>query len=122
MEQVYLADDVPIVIGISNLNPAVTVKNPNSFKESVLTEGKKGKSLFKILEAHTDYSVEYAIAKVETIIAGRERAEMLEIEEMIPLVCLKEIHYSREGFPLIYSTDYIDTRRFTLNVVRKRRF
>lgn len=120
--QVYSADNRPVMVGISYINPAIIPDSFEEFGRKVVEGGEKGDFLFKVLERNTNEYVQYAFAKIEAITTEREIADMLEIEEMAPLIRLKTVHYSARDYPLIYSIDYIDTRSFALHILRRRKF
>jgi len=117
--QVYLADKIPILIGISYIHPSITEDDFERFSKIVIDEGKKGKSLFEALEKNTNKVVQYAVVQIEAVTAGREKAKILEIDKSQPLVYLYETHYDYKNFPLIVSKDYIDARRFNLCLLRR---
>ena len=120
--QVYLADKIPILIGISYIHPSITEDDFERFSKIIIDGSKRGKSLFEILEKNTNKAIQYAIARIEAVIVGTEKAEILEIDESQPLVYLYETHYDYKNFPLIVSEDYIDARRFNLSLLRRRKF
>lgn len=120
--QVYLADKIPILIGISYIHPSITEDDFERFSKIVIDGGKRGKSLFEVLEKNTNKTVQYAITRIEAVIAGSEKAKILEIDKSQPLVYLYETHYDYKNFPLIVSKDYIDAKRFNLYLLRRRKF
>ena len=122
VSQIYLADDVAIIKGISYLNPILYSNDAAGFIEKIRSYGELGHSLFRIIDEETSYSVDYAVAKIEAISAAQEIAEALDLPQLSPVLRLKETHYDNERIPLIFSMDYIDTTQFEILVVRKRSF
>jgi GntR family transcriptional regulator len=122
VSQVYLADDVSIIKGVSFLSPAMYEDDVEGFMETIRLEGEKGYSLFQIIDKQSSFSVEYAVARIEAAAPDEELVKALELSEQRPVVCLEETHYSADGTPLIYSIDYIDAKRFELYVVRRRSY
>ncbi|MFW5985544.1 MAG: GntR family transcriptional regulator [Halanaerobiaceae bacterium] len=122
IEQVYLADRIPIVIGESYIQPQIPNKSFFNFGKEVIQEANKGKSLFEVLEEKTGEGVKTALAKIIGISADKKRAEILEIDINTPLILLEEIHSNKNGFPLIYSRDYINTKKFDLYIHREKNF
>jgi GntR family transcriptional regulator len=120
--QVYLADQKPVMIAISYINPKLIEGAFEDFANKVIAGGEKGSELFEIIEEYTPEAVHYTMAKIEAVIAGQDWANLLEINENDPLICLKDTHYNKNDFPLLYSVNYLDARRFTLNLRRTRKF
>jgi GntR family transcriptional regulator len=122
VSQVYLADDVSIIKGVSFLNPVMYEDDVEGFMEKIRLGGESGHSLFRIIDEQTTFAVEYAVARIKGAVPDEELVKALELSEQRPVVCLEETHYSADGTLLIYSIDYIDAERFELYVVRRRSF
>jgi len=122
VSQVYLADDVEIIKGVSYLNPELYSDDPERFMERIKAHGDLGHSLFHILDEETPTGVDHTVAQIEAIHASPEIAGALDLEPNRPIIRLKETHYNIEGKAIMFSMDYIDTNRFELLVVRKRSF
>lgn len=120
--QTYLADEVPVIMGESYIQPSILEESFFSFGKAVIRECKNGKSLFEVLENRTEEKVQHALTEIEAISADENQAEELGIEKNYSLILLKESHSNLNGFPLIYSKDYINTKVFSIYLKRKRGF
>ncbi|MDY7026967.1 MAG: GntR family transcriptional regulator [Spirochaetota bacterium] len=122
VSQVYLADDVEIIKGISYVNPVLYSGEPESFMEKIRAHGEQGHSLFTVIDEETSTGVDHTVARIEAVEASPDLSKALDLEESQPIIRLKETHYNAEGLAILFSMDYIDTNRFELLVVRKRSF
>ncbi len=122
VKQVYLADEIEIVLGISYINPDLYKNKHEDFIAKIKTHGDRGDSLFKIIDEETESGVEHAVAQIEAIEATPETSNALGVADSAPVLRLKETYYDKSGRAIMFSLDYIDTNRFELLVVRKRHF
>lgn len=77
-------------------------------------------SMFEYLEQELDIHIEYAVAEIMPASFEGAMREKLGLPEDTFFLLLKQIHYDRQGQPVIYSMDYYNSSIFKFIVNRKR--
>ena len=116
--QLYLSDDVPIILGDSFV-PGRLFSDPVAFCARLKDAAEKSLCLFEVLERYNIF-VKYAVSDVEAVAAPEPISDLLDVPRGHPLLLLKEVHYSGQGKPVIYSRDFIETARYRCVVVRRK--
>ena len=122
ISQVYMADDVEIIQGISYLGPIVYGDDPGEFIRKIKVGGDEGLSLFEIIDENRESGVDHAIARLEAVKVPQDISENLNMKLDEPILQMRETYYDKAGTPLMHSLDFIDTSRFELLVFRRRHF
>ncbi len=118
--QTYLANDSEVIKGICYINPKLYNNNPESFALKIKGSNTENNTIFDIIENFTNFSVNHAITKISAILADKETADSLSINEGDPIVKLNETYFDTDGTVLMHSIDLINSDNFELLVVRKR--
>ena len=116
--QLYLSEDVPIILGDSFV-PARLFPDPSLFCARLKEASERNLCLFDVLERHKVH-VKYAVSDVEAVAAPDPVSGLLGVRSGHPLLLLKEVHYSGQGKPVIYSRDYIESARYRCVVIRRK--
>jgi GntR family transcriptional regulator len=77
-------------------------------------------SMFEYLERDLDIHIEYAVAEILPASFEGKMCEKLGIPQDTFFILLKQIHFDRQGQPMIYSMDYYNSNIFRFFVNRKR--
>lgn len=93
--------------------PKKILKNQTPYK--VYTE-----SLFEYIEREYGINIEYAITEIIPTLPTKEMIKNLDIDEDYLFLLLHQIHYDKEGLPIIYSLDYFDPSIFKFKINRRR--
>ncbi len=110
IERIRTADGEPVVFCIDKL-PAELIELENV---------KKDDSLFKLLEVYTGRSISYAVTNIEPVSYQSRVYEKLGCHPEQPLLLLKQMHYTEEDEPVLYSVNYFRPDFFQFYVLRKR--
>ena len=78
-------------------------------------------SMFGYLKERCGIEAEYAIAEIIPSLATQEMKELIKINNNGQLfILLHQVHYDKEGNPVIYSMDYFNPQVFRFRVNRNR--
>ncbi|WP_174613356.1 GntR family transcriptional regulator [Virgibacillus ihumii] len=110
IERVRTADDVPVVFCIDKV-PEGLVPLDMVHRED---------SLFKLLESYSGKRVSYAVAYIEPIGYHDRIYEALHCSPEQSLLLLKQMHYTDEDEPVLYSANFFRSDVFSFHVLRKR--
>lgn len=80
----------------------------------------EGDSLFKLLEQYADKRITYAISDIEPIGYNERIYEVLKCKPDQTLLLLKQMHYTAEEEPVLYSSNFFRSDMFSFQVLRKR--
>ncbi|MFD2044162.1 GntR family transcriptional regulator [Ornithinibacillus salinisoli] len=110
IERVRTADDHPVVFCID--------KVPEGYIP--LDQLKNEDSLFKLMEEHANKRVTYAVTYIEPISYHERIYKILNCNPEQPLLLLKQMHYTEDDEPVLYSSNYFRSDVFSFYVLRKR--
>ena len=110
IERVRTADNKPVVFCIDKVPEDLIPL------ERVHTE----ESLFKLLEEYTGKQVAYAVTYIEPIGYHERIYSILECDPDQSLLLLKQMHYTDDDEPVLYSANYFRPDVFSFHVLRKR--
>ncbi|QLK85892.1 GntR family transcriptional regulator [Staphylococcus sp. 17KM0847] len=77
-------------------------------------------SILKAIEMTTQQSIAYAETEIETISYEPYISEALEADPHEGLMLLRQVHYTSEGQPILYSLNYFKSSLVKFKTVRKR--
>ncbi|WP_164668941.1 GntR family transcriptional regulator [Virgibacillus doumboii] len=110
IERVRTADNNPVVFCIDKvpdgLVPLDQIHNEDS--------------LFKLLEEYSGKRISYAVTYIEPISYHDRIYEVLKCDPDQSLLLLKQMHYTDEDEPILYSANYFRSDVFSFHVLRKR--
>lgn len=75
-------------------------------------------SMFNYLKNNYNIEIEYAITEIIPTTPTKEMLGKLDIDKNHMFLLLKQIHYNKEGKPIIYSDDYFNSNIFRFKVNR----
>ncbi|GGA62578.1 GntR family transcriptional regulator [Ornithinibacillus halotolerans] len=110
IERIRTADGKPVVFCIDKI-PEGLIPNEAANKEE---------SLFKTLEEHAGKKVSYAITYIEPVSFQERIFNLLNCDFEQSLLLLKQIHYTENDEPVLYSLNYFRPDVFSFHVLRKR--
>ncbi|WP_449355789.1 GntR family transcriptional regulator [Virgibacillus natechei] len=110
IERIRTADDEPVVFCIDKI-PEDLVP---------IDELHKKDSLFKLMEAYTGLQISYAVTYIEPIGYHDRIYKILNCDPGQSLLLLKQMHYTDEDKPVLYSANYFRSDVFSFHVLRKR--
>ena len=110
IERVRTADDKPVVFCIDKLPEGLLP----------LDHIEKEESLFKMKEKHANIHVSYALTRIEPVSYQQRIFNILNCDYSQSLLLLKQLHYTDEDEPVLYSATYFRSDIFRFEVVRKR--
>lgn len=110
MERVRTADTEPVVFCIDQL-PEDIIPIEHISKEE---------SLFTLLEKYTNIHIDYAVTYIEPISFHRRIYNILNCEPDQAVLLLKQMHYTSDDRPVLYSQNYFRSDMFSFHVLRKR--
>lgn len=110
VERVRTADQDPVVFCIdkipSRLLPIESIR--------------KDDSIFNVFESYTNKRIAYAVTYIEPISYHERIYRILDCATDQSLLLLKQIHYTNDDEPVLYSANYFRTDIFSFYVLRKR--
>ncbi|MEN2464513.1 GntR family transcriptional regulator [Ornithinibacillus sp. FSL M8-0202] len=110
MERIRTADGKPVVFCIDKVP-----------EELFPTEAAhKDDSLFKLMEEHSGKRISYAITYIEPVSYHEKIYNILHCEFDQSLLLLKQMHYTENDKPILYSLNYFRSDVFSFHVLRKR--
>ncbi len=77
-------------------------------------------SMFDAIEQSGDVRIVQAIAHIEPVGYDEEASSILRCGVDVPLLVLKQRHYTDDGEMVLYSKNYFRADKFSFHVVRKR--
>lgn len=110
IERVRTADDQPVVYCID--------KVPEKF--IAINHVHDEDSLFKLLEEQGNKVISYAVTFIEAIGYHERISPILDCEPEQSLLLLKQMHYTADDEPILYSSNYFRADKFSFHVLRKR--
>ncbi|MEC5422634.1 GntR family transcriptional regulator [Virgibacillus sp. C22-A2] len=110
IERVRTADNVPVVFCIDKA-PMDLIPLDRVHKED---------SLFKLMEAHANKRIAYAVTYIEPIGYHDRIYDILNCDPEQSLLLLKQMHYTIEDEAVLYSANYFRSEVFSFHVLRKR--
>ncbi|WP_284140009.1 MULTISPECIES: GntR family transcriptional regulator [unclassified Virgibacillus] len=110
IERVRTADNEPVVFCVDKIPEKLI---PIEFVN-------KKDSLFKLMEEHANKRVTYAVTFIEPVSYNSRIFEILNCDPEQSLLLLKQMHYTEEDEPVLYSANYFRSDMFSFHVLRKR--
>lgn len=110
IERVRTANGEPIVFCIDYL-PENMIPSEHITKEE---------SLFKFLENNTTISIDYAVTYIEPVSYDERLYNILNCQSHQGVLLLKQMHYTNEDKPVLYSLNYFRSDMIHFHVLRKR--
>lgn len=95
-----------------------TVKK-SAFGDNVPTEI-KNESMFRYLKEQCGIETEYAITEIIPTFATDEMRDLVKINPNQLFLLLHQVHFDKEGNPVIYSMDYFNPQVFRFKVNRNK--
>ncbi len=77
-------------------------------------------SMFKYLKDRCGIEVEYAITEILPTFATEDMRDLIKPNPNQLFILLHQVHYDKEGDPVIYSMDYFNPQVFRFRVNRKK--
>ena len=111
IKRVRTADGDPVVYCIDK----VLSKNLSTDTEELLNN-----SIFDAIEKSGTIRIAQAVAHIEPVGYDDEASSILRCGVDVPLLVLRQHHYSEEGEMVLYSKNYFRADKFSFHVVRKR--
>ncbi len=110
IERVRTADDLPVVYCIDKIpDHLIPIEHVHH-----------GGSMFQLLEQHSDKTISYAVTFLEPVSYQERLYSILDCEPDQSLLLLKQMHYTDEDEPVLYSKNYFRADKFAFHVLRKR--
>lgn len=110
IERIRTADDEPVVFNIDKIPEGLI---PLEYID-------KEESMFKMMEKYANKRISYAVSYIEPIGYHERIYEILHYNPEQALLLLKQIHFTNENEPVLYSLNYYRPDMFSFHVVRKR--
>ncbi|WP_186577414.1 GntR family transcriptional regulator [Aquibacillus kalidii] len=110
IERVRTADGDPVVYCIDRIDKELIPV------ELVHTQD----SLFHFLDQHSDTQIAYAVTYIEPVSYHEEISPVLNCQPDQALLLLKQMHYTKNNRPVLYSANYFRSDVFSFYVLRKR--
>ncbi|MBM7552691.1 GntR family transcriptional regulator [Thalassobacillus pellis] len=77
-------------------------------------------SIFKVMEEFGKKRVSYAVTYIEPVGYHEKISPILECEPEQSMLLLKQMHYTEQDEPVLYSSNYFRADKFSFHVLRKR--
>lgn len=77
-------------------------------------------SIFSLLENYAGKHIAYAVADIETISYHDRIYSFLDCNPEESLLLLKQVHYTKEDEPVLYSANYFRSDVFNFRILRRR--
>ncbi|GGJ44548.1 GntR family transcriptional regulator [Virgibacillus salexigens] len=110
IERVRTADDQPVVFCIDKI--------PENYIP--MDRVHKSDSIFRLMEEYANKRVAYAVTYIEAIGYHDRIYDILNCHPEQTLLLLKQMHYTEDDEPVLYSANYFRSDMFSFHVLRKR--
>jgi len=77
-------------------------------------------SMFRYLKEHCGFEAEYAVTEIIPTFATEDMRELIKTSPNQMFILLHQVHYDKEGNPIIYSMDYFNPQVFRFRVNRNK--
>lgn len=77
-------------------------------------------SLFKLIETYSKKQIAYAVTYIEPIAYHSRIYDILNCSVDQPMLLLRQMHYTNDDEPILYSANYFRSDVFSFHVLRKR--
>ncbi|UXR72486.1 MULTISPECIES: GntR family transcriptional regulator [unclassified Staphylococcus] len=111
IERIRTADDSPVVYCLDKVAENVLQYFDTHDQQT---------SIFKAIESATQQTIAYAETEIEAISYEPYISEALEADPHDGLMLLKQVHYTNDGKPILYSLNYFKSSLVKFKTVRKR--
>jgi GntR family transcriptional regulator len=108
VKRVRTADGRPVIYSVDNMSPSLLSRGKNSLSLQQLKDllcQDKG-SFYNVLNTKLGIKVDHALAKITPIKANDLIADKLNIPIDSVLLCIHQIDYTKQGLPIMISTEY----------------
>lgn len=120
VERLYSADDVPAIFAKTYI-ASERIKGGSEILVDHLNEtAAKDLIVFDILEKMYNESIKYAFAEIESALIQKELSTLMKMTIGDSITVMKEVHWSTNDLPMLYSEDYINTKVFKIHIIRKK--
>ncbi|GGK00402.1 putative HTH-type transcriptional regulator YmfC [Lentibacillus kapialis] len=110
IERVRTADNDPVVFCIDKLPEGLIPLN----------RVHKTDSLFRLMEEFSGKQIAYAVTYIEPVSYNARIYEILKCDPEQSLLLLKQMHYTDDDEPVLYSANFFRADVFSFHVLRKR--
>ncbi|RYG73824.1 GntR family transcriptional regulator [Lentibacillus lipolyticus] len=110
IERVRTADNAPVVFCIDKLPEGLVP----------IDRVHQSDSLFKLMEEHSGNRIAYAVTYIEPVSYHDRIYEILKCDPEQSLLLLKQMHYTADDDPVLYSANFFRSDMFSFHVLRKR--
>ncbi|KGX88386.1 GntR family transcriptional regulator [Pontibacillus litoralis] len=110
IERVRSADGQPVVYCVDKLPKEL----------APLQSLHQDDSFFQLLEDYSEKAISYAVTFIEPLSNQERIASILDCDQEQSLLLLKQMHYTEEDEPVLYSCNYFRADLFGFHVLRKR--
>ncbi len=110
LERVRTADGEPVVYCIDRVDHRIMPLEIIHSQESI----------FQALKTHAKKEIDYAVAYIEPIGYHERISPILNCEPDQALLLLRQMHYTKENEPVLYSANFFRADVFSFYVLRKR--
>ncbi|MUV37338.1 putative HTH-type transcriptional regulator YmfC [Lentibacillus sp. JNUCC-1] len=77
-------------------------------------------SLFELMDKHANKQIAYAVSHIDAVGYDEAIYSVLDCPKDQPLLQLKQMHYTPEDEPVLYSVNYFRPDMVDFHLVRKR--
>lgn len=119
VQRVRLADGQPVILSDDYFSAKLLRDrriSPSAARDEILHRG----SLYAWLEERLGLSIDRALARIEPVSASAEVGAALEVPPGTPLLRLRQIHYTPDGTPVLYSESLHNGDVIHFHVLRRR--
>ncbi|MDX8046997.1 GntR family transcriptional regulator [Gracilibacillus sp. S3-1-1] len=109
IERVRTADDEPVVYCIDRVDHQMLPVELIQSQESI----------FQALKKHAHKEIDYAVAHIEPIGYHERISPILKCEPDQALLLLRQMHYTKDNEPILYSVNFFRADVFSFHVLRK---
>lgn len=109
VERIRTADGEPVVFCIDKV-PERLMPLEHLYQEE---------SMFKLMKDYAKKPITYAVAQIEPVSYHERIYNILDCRPEQSLLLVKQMHYTAEEEPIMYSSNYFRSDMFSFNVVRK---
>jgi len=109
VERIRTADGEPVVFCIDKI-PEKLMPLEHLYQEE---------SMFKLMKDYTQKPITYAVAHIEPVSYHERIYNILDCRPEQSLLLVKQMHYTAEDEPIMYSLNYFRSDMFSFHVLRK---
>jgi len=120
VERLYSANGIPAIFAKTYIASERIKGGSEKLMDHLNETAAKDLVVFDILEQMYNESIKYAFAEIESTLIEKDLSNLMKMAIGESITVLKEVHWSTNDIPMLYSEDCINTKVFKIHIIRKK--